>query len=146
MMISKEEMRETLHRWFEAWDRHDLDGVMILFHDNALFENWTGGKVEGREQLRKAWTPWFENHGNFTFTTEDLFIDEADRKALYQWRLDWPSLEKGREGQPETRRGVDILHFRDGKIIRKLTYCKTTLEMGGKRVSPSGWEERRKRR
>ena len=48
--------------------------------------------------------------------------------------LDWPSLESGYEGQPETRRGVDALTFRDGLIIEKLTYSKTTLEIDGQRV------------
>lgn len=144
MSFSKEEMKNALHRWFEAWNSHDLDVVMRLFHDDVLFENWTGARVRGREKLRKAWASWFENHGNFNFTTEDLFIDEDARKALYRWRLDWPSPEKGREGEPETRRGVDVIHFRDGKIVEKLTYCKTTLEIGGERVSPSGWTGRKK--
>jgi hypothetical protein len=27
-----------------------------------------------------------------------------------------------------------VMHFKDGKIIRKLTYSKTTLEIDGQRV------------
>jgi hypothetical protein len=38
------------------------------------------------------------------------------------------------EGKPERRRGVDVMHFRDGLIIKKYTYSKTTLEIGGERV------------
>jgi len=30
---------------------------MKLFHDEVLFENWTGGKIMGKEALRKAWKP-----------------------------------------------------------------------------------------
>ena len=56
------------------------------------------------------------------------------QKALYRWQLEWPSIEKGCEGKPEKRRGVDVLHFKDGKIIKKLTYSKTTLEIDGQRV------------
>jgi hypothetical protein len=29
---------------------------------------------------------------------------------------------------------VDVIHFENGKIIQKLTYAKTTLEIEGKRV------------
>jgi hypothetical protein len=29
---------------------------------------------------------------------------------------------------------VDVLHFKDGKIIKKLTYSKTSLEIDGKKV------------
>jgi len=133
-VLSREEMKKALVEWNKAWDRYDLDGIMDLFHDDVLFDNFTGGRVQGKEKLRKAWSPWFENHGNFRFTEEETFIDEKEQKALYRWQFDWPSQEKSYEGRPETRRGVDVLHFKDGKIIKKLTYCKTSLEIDGKKV------------
>ncbi len=134
MKLSREQMVKALARWNKAWDAHDLEGVMALFHEEAVFENWTAGKVKGKEALRQAWGPWFANHGGFRFTEEETFIDEEGQNVLYRWRLDWPSTEKGYEGRPEARRGVDVMHFRDGKIIQKLTYCKTTLDIDGKRV------------
>jgi ketosteroid isomerase-like protein len=134
MKLTRDEIRRSLRKWNRAWDNHDLNGVMELFHDNVLFENWTGGKAEGKDVLRKAWTEWLENHGGFRFTGEETFIDEAEQKALYRWQLDWPSIEKGHEGKHERRRGVDVLHFKDRKIIRKLTYSKTTIDIDGQRV------------
>jgi ketosteroid isomerase-like protein len=134
MVLSREEIRKALNQWNHAWDKHDLNGVMELFDDEVQFENWTGGKVKGKEALRQAWAPWFENHGGFRFTEEETFIDEAEQKALFRWQLQWPSFEKGYKGRPERRRGIDVLHFRDGKIIQKLTYSKTTVEIDGKRV------------
>jgi ketosteroid isomerase-like protein len=133
-MLSKKEIEQSLSEWNRAWSNYDLEGVMELFHDDILFENWTGGKAQGKQALRQAWTDWFANHGGFRFTEEETFIDEARQKALYRWQLDWPSLEKGHEGQREIRRGVDVIHFKDGKIIRKLTYSKTTLLIDGKRI------------
>jgi ketosteroid isomerase-like protein len=136
-MLDREMTIEVLSRWNDAWNDHDLDRVMELLHDEVEFENWTGGRVSGKGALRKAWAPWFANHGGFRFTTEDLFVDEKAEKVLFRWSLDWPSTEKGREGKPERRRGVDVMHFRDGKIIEKYTYSKTTLEIGGERVKLS---------
>jgi ketosteroid isomerase-like protein len=133
--LSEKAIRKILTDWFRAWDDHDLNGVMVLFHDDVFFENWTGGRARGREALRKAWSPWFEDHGNFKFIEEDIFIDVAAQKALYRWTLEWPSRERGFEGGRERRRGVDVLHFRNGKIIKKLTYCKTVIEIEGTRVS-----------
>ncbi len=133
-MLSRKEMQKALAGWNRAWDRHDLDGVMELFHEDVYFENWTGGKAQGKKALRAAWQPWFANHQGFRFREEDTFIDETEQKALYQWELSWPSMEKGYEGKPELRRGVDVLHFRDGRIIRKDTFCKTTIQLGGERV------------
>ena len=134
MLLSRREIEKLLLEWNQAWDRHDLDGVMRLFHRDVVFENWTGAKIRGRDNLKKAWKPWFENHGGFRFTEEDTFIDEADQKVLYRWQLDWPSSEKKFRGRHEIRRGVDVLHFKDGKIIQKLTYSKTTIDVNGQRI------------
>ena len=133
MKLKRHEIENALRKWNQAWDNHDLEGVMELFHDHIQFDNWTGGRVRGKKNLRKAWTPWFNNHGNFRFTEEETFIDEDAQKVLYRWLLEWPSNEKGQEGKAEKRRGVDIIHFKDGKIIHKFTYSKTTIEIEGKR-------------
>ena len=134
-MLSRADIVRHLAKWNQAWTDHNLAGVMQLFHDDVLFENWTGAKIQGKQNLMRSWTPWFENHNGFRFTAEETFIDEDQQKVLYRWQLDWPSLETGLEGKLEKRRGVDILHFKEGKIIRKLTYSKTTIEIDGKRLA-----------
>jgi len=133
MKLTRKEIKTALLRWNTAWDNHDLEGVMALFHDNITFDNWTGGIAQGKAALEKAWAPWFANHGGFRFIEEETFIDEKEQKVLYRWLLEWPSFEKGQEGKPEKRRGVDVIHFKDGKIINKLTYSKTAIEINGER-------------
>ena len=135
MSLTKEEIINALRQWNLAWTNHDLEGVMELFHEDIVFENWTGGKAVGKGDLRKAWQPWFGQHGDFRFTEEETFVDEKEQKVLYRWSLEWPSFEKGQAGKPEKRRGVDVIHFKDGKIINKLTYSKTTLEIDGERYA-----------
>ena len=134
MKLTREEILVSLQKWNQAWDAHDLEQVMDLFHDDIYFENWTGGRVKGKAALRQAWRDWFENHGGFRFIEEELFSDEVEQRALYRWELEWPSLEAGCEGRFEKRRGVDVIHFQDGKIINKLTYSKTVVEIDGKRI------------
>ena len=130
----EEGIGRVLETWIDAWNAHDLDGVMELLHDEVVFENWDGRAVRGKRDLRRAWTGWFEDHGDFRFVTEEIFVDGGARKALFMWRLDWPSREEAFEGEREERRGVDVLYFEDGKIIRKLTYSKTTVEIGGRKI------------
>jgi uncharacterized protein (TIGR02246 family) len=134
MNLSKAEMERIMTRWGEAWNRHDLDEVMELFHDGVVFENWTGGRAEGKDRLRAVWTPWFENHGGFSFVTERFIVVEDEQRVIWQWYLDWPSMEKGFEGRPERRRGADVIRFRDGRVIEKITYSKTTVEIDGRPV------------
>jgi len=134
IVLSREELEKALNHWQRAWSEHDLDGVMALFHDEVMFENWNGGKALGKRALRRAWTEWFAEHNGFQFTEEETFIDVREQKVLYRWQLHWSSRERGFEGELEKRRGVDILHFQDGKIIRKLTYSQTVVELNGTRV------------
>lgn len=134
MKLTRNEIETFWSDWNRAWDNHDLEGVMDFFHDDILFDNWTGGKAKGKAQLKTAWRDWFTHHGNFKFIQKEVFIDEKEQKLLYRWELEWPSFEKGYEGKAEKRRGVDVIHFKDGKIVNKLTYSKTTLEIEGKRV------------
>ena len=90
-MISRDDIRKLINEWKHSWNRHDLDGVMELFHDSVLFENWDGKRVMGKKALRKVWEPWFKQHGGFTINEEDTFIDEINQKVLFQWKLEWPS-------------------------------------------------------
>ena len=133
MNLTRDQILSALKQWNRAWDAHDLQSVMDLFHEDVLFENWTGALVRGKTALEKAWEDWFSEHGGFRFLEEDTFVDEIQQKALYRWRLEWPSLEKGYEGRPEIRRGIDVVHFKDGKIVAKLTYSKTTVDIDGRR-------------
>jgi len=133
-MLLRKDIEGALNQWYRAWNEHDLDGVMEFIHDDIIFEHWTGSTVAGKESLRRAWLPWFINHGGFKFTEEATFIDEIKQSVLAQWQLEWPSLEKKHRGAIETRRGVDILHFQDGKIIKKITYSKTSTAIQGEKV------------
>jgi hypothetical protein len=99
-MLSRKEIEAALCKWHQAWAEHDLDRVMELFHEDILFENWTGGKAEGKDNLRRAWSEWFAHHDSFRFIEEETFIDELQQKVLYRWQLEWPSLEKGCESAP----------------------------------------------
>ena len=134
MVLTREEIMNAMVEWEKHWNAHDINRVMDLFHEEIVFEHWHGAGVRGKDNLYRAWAPWFNDHGGFRFITEDLFVDEKAQKVLYRWQLDWPSLEKGFEGRPEKRRGVDVIQFLDGKIIQKLTYSKTTVEIDGAKI------------
>ena len=136
-MLSRNEIEKILVKWYQSWNEHNLDDVMRLFHDEVIFENWTGRKIKGKKALRRAWEPWFRNHEEFRFVEKETFIDEVQQKALFRWLLEWPSKEKGFEGLFEKREGVDVLHFKNRKIIQKLTYSKTSVEIDNELIKGS---------
>jgi len=134
MNLSRAEILRQFNIWLKAWDEHDLEGVLEFIHEDIVFENWNGVVISGKNALQKAWIPWFMHHGNFKFIKEDTFIDEREQKMSFTWRLEWPSLEKSFKGKPEIRRGTDVLHFLNKKIIKKYTYSKTNIQIASEFV------------
>ena len=134
MELSRSDIIQKFDLWLLSWNTHDLQGVMELMHEDVVFENWNGTLVSGKSNLERAWLPWFTHHGNFKFINEDLFIDHDAQKITFLWRLEWPSLEKLYKGNQEIRRGVDVLHFLDRKIIKKYTYSKTNIQIGTQNI------------
>lgn len=133
-MTAREGMAAALEAWLRAWDERDLDGVMALFAEDAVFESWSGARVEGRERIRSAWREWFAAEPPFRFEREALLIDEVAGEAAFAWRYAGPPLGEARGERAERRRGIDLIRFRDGLIIEKTTYSKTVLERDGGRI------------
>ena len=135
MSLSGTEIKFHFDEWLNAWNDHNLDGVMKFIHEEIIFDNWNGRIISGKAALEKSWSAWFMHHGNFKFYKEDVFIDEKEQKMTFTWLLEWPSFEKNFTGKAEKRRGVDILYLKEGKIYRKNTYSKTVIEIDEKKVS-----------
>lgn len=135
MIILKEEINGLLSDWVDSWNQHNLGRVLELIHDDIIFDNWTGIRIVGKDALLQFWLPWFKNHGGFRFLMEDAFFDQQDQKALFRWKLAWPSFEKKFKGEIENRSGVDILHFVDKKIIGKFSYSKTTIQINSRHIA-----------
>jgi len=39
MDLSREELINAMTQWELAWNDHDIDGVIALFHDDVCFEH-----------------------------------------------------------------------------------------------------------
>jgi hypothetical protein len=135
--MTRKEIESTMERWLDAWDRHDLEGVADLFEKNAVFETWTGLKIEGRDNIRKAWEKWFDA-GGFRFISEEMVIDELNQIVVFPWLYEGPAKCFG--GKTEKRRGIDLIRFENGLITEKVTYTKTTLEVEGRRITLTSGE------
>jgi uncharacterized protein (TIGR02246 family) len=137
--MTRDELAAAMEGWLEAWGRYDLLEVTGLFAEDGVFETWTGLRIEGRENIRKAWKEWFEA-GGFRFVPETVLIDEESQSAAFSWLYEGPAKCFG--GRNEKRRGIDLIVFRDGLIAEKITYSKTSLEVEGRRVNLTPGERR----
>jgi ketosteroid isomerase-like protein len=108
---------ETIRRFNEAFNRHDVDGVMALMTADCVFENTfpapDGERFEGATAVRGFWKRFFDSTPRARFVTEDLFAT-GDR-CLVRWSFHW-------DDQGGHVRGVDVFRVRGGKVSEKLAY------------------------
>lgn len=124
----------------EAFNRDDLEEVMSFFAADSIYDEFNGVRTQGLAAIRKAFEPQFAGvFGRMRFHTEDMFLDVPAGKALIRWTL---TLEE--ETRAGAYRGLDILHWRDGKLVEKHTYCKAKVPLIRKKADMQGegsWPE-----
>ena len=110
---------QLLQRFNAAFGTGDVDAAMALVTDDVVFDATSpapdGGRHEGRDAVRAAWTEVMRTPG-MSFTEEESFVT-GDR-AVVLWRYAWGEPEEGHV------RGVDVIRFRDGLVSEKLSYVK----------------------
>ena len=117
MDIATAETLATIERFNDAFNRHDVDGVMALMTDDVVFENTSpppdGERHEGQTAVRAFWEQFFAGSPRAHFEAEDIFA-AGDRCAV-RWRYSWGG---------GSIRGVDLFRVEGGKVAEKLSYVK----------------------
>lgn len=113
---------ETVTRFNDAINAHDLDTVISLLAEDTVFENTyptpDGERHEGKAAVSGFWLEFFESSPKAHFDIEEIFA--SGERAFVRWRYNWQNAD-------ETFghvRGVDIFRVRDGKVAEKLSYVK----------------------
>ena len=73
--------REFAQQWVDAWNAHDLDGVLAHFADDAEFSSpvaaqllpETHGILRGKEAIRGYWTIGLERIPDLRFEVIDVY-------------------------------------------------------------------------
>jgi divalent metal cation (Fe/Co/Zn/Cd) transporter/ketosteroid isomerase-like protein len=115
------ETRAAVDRFNEAFNRHDVDGVMAAMTADCVFENTSppdGGRFEGAAAVRTAWEEFFTASPSARFDAEDVIV--AGDRCVVQWRYTWDNGDGTKGGI----RGVDVIRVRDGKVAEKFAYVK----------------------
>lgn len=109
-----------------AFDQHDLDGILVHFADDAVFDSprgpepW-GQRFVGTTAIREAFAGRFSGIPDVRYRDDEHFVD-GDRGAS-EWTLSGTLAT----GQGIEVRGCDLWTIRDGKIVRKDSYWKIRL-------------------
>ena len=106
----------------EAFNRHDVAGMMQLMSDDCIFENTypapDGTVYSGKETVTQFWREFFRESPQAHIEIEEIF--GLGERCVMRWRYSWVDIE-GKQGHV---RGVDIFRVREGFILEKLSYVK----------------------
>ena len=112
---------DTVNRFNEAFNRHDVDAIMALMTEDCVFDNTRpvpdGQRHVGQDAVRAYWVTFFERSPHARFDAEEV-IGMGDR-CVVTWVYHWI-----RNGEPGHVRGVDIFKVRDGRVAEKFSYVK----------------------
>jgi len=99
-----------------AWAAHDLDAAIGMITDDCVFDTTDpapdGTRHVGRDAIRKAWEPIFDD-ATARFDDEETIA--ADDRVVQRWCYTWDGGHV---------RGVDIFQVREDKVAEKFSYVK----------------------
>jgi len=113
----------TLEAFLAAFNAHDLDAIMAFFADDCEFdmprgpEPW-GTRYVGKAAVRAGLATRFAGIPDVHYGDDAHWL--ADDLGVSTWLLTGTATT----GEPIAVRGVDLLHFRDGRIAKKDSYWK----------------------
>jgi uncharacterized protein (TIGR02246 family) len=123
--MDRAHLMDLTNRFVEAFNRNDLDAVMAFFADDGVYDEFNGRRNVGKAAIRAAFTPQFTGaYGEMKFIDEDMFVDAETGKVMASWRCTLSV-----KGEPTSWRGLDLMHFKDDKLVQKLTYAKTKVPL-----------------
>ena len=106
----------------EAFNRHDVAGMLKLMSDDCIFECATpapdGVVHKGREAITQFWDDFFYKSPYAHMEIEEIF--GMGMHCIMRWRYEWGDADV----EKEHIRGVDIFQVRDGLIREQLSYVK----------------------
>ena len=106
----------------EAFNRHDVAGMMRLMSDDCVFENTDpppdGTLYSGREAVTQFWQDFFRESPHAYIKIEEIF--GFGKRCIMRWRYSWVDAA-GFEGHV---RGVDVFQVKEGLISEKFSYVK----------------------
>jgi ketosteroid isomerase-like protein len=112
----------TVLEFNEAFNRHDVTGMMQLMSEDCVFETTDpapdGAVFSGKETVTRFWEDFFRQSPAAHIEIEEIF--GLGFRCIMRWRYDWVDAA-GKEGHV---RGVDIFKLKNGSICEKLSYVK----------------------
>jgi steroid delta-isomerase-like uncharacterized protein len=121
-------LEETIARYNDAWNAHDLDLIASMHAPDMVFENHTAGERAEGEAAREHIGSIFETWPDIAFSTRRLYV--RDGLVVQEWTATATHASEMRRGDlvaaPTGKtiswNGLDVIPFEDGLVKRKDVY------------------------
>ncbi len=118
--MPSEQHIDIAHAWFNAFNEHNLEKLLALYHDNAqhyspklkIRQPETNGMVEGKNALRAWWKDAFERLPELHYNVSSLTAD--DERVFMEYIRQVP----GENDMPV----AEVLEIKDGLIVASRVY------------------------
>lgn len=121
-MAKIESAMRIVLRFNDAFNHHDVAGMMKLMTDDCVFENTTpapdGTKYSGKESVTQFWQNFFRESPSARIEIEDIF--GMGERCIMHWKYTWTDAN----GDRGHVRGVDIFRIKKNLLCEKLSYVK----------------------
>lgn len=114
---------ETMKKFIEAFNSHDLDAIMEFFEEDCSMDlprglNPWGTRLIGKEQVREGCASRFKGLPDAHYGDDRHWV--FGNMGFSEWTLTGTTPT----GEHVEVRGTDHLEFRNGKVVRKDSYWK----------------------
>jgi steroid delta-isomerase-like uncharacterized protein len=124
------ELEAVIARYNDAWNRHDIDAILALHTDDAVFENHTsGGKGVGKPEIRALLEGIFATFPDLRFDSrrlyvrDDLVVQEWTATATHTKSITRAGKTYPPSGKKIAWNGMDVIPMRGGLVARKDVYA-----------------------
>jgi steroid delta-isomerase-like uncharacterized protein len=116
---------ETARAAFDAFIRHDVDGILANWHPEGIQDWIPMGIFRGHDEMRELFTGLFAAMPDMDMAVEEITADES--RCVIQWRSSGTHTGPTFMGiDPTGRRielrGVDVMQVEDGLVVRNTVY------------------------
>lgn len=118
--MTSEHNRQVAQQWFAAFNEHDLEKLLSLYHDQAEHyspklkqrQPETKGLIRGKASLRSWWKDAFERLPTLWYEVKKLTADDEQVFMEYVRHVD---------GEEDLKVG-EVLEIRNGLIVFSRVY------------------------
>lgn len=116
---------DDLKATFDAFNRHDIDGIMTHFDENCVFytiggDAVHGTRIDGKANIAAAFENVWKTMPDVQWADHHHFVSEDGSRGVSQWTF--------KATNPDGSRievdGVDLFRIENGKLVEKHAFRK----------------------